>query len=300
MMEEKFDTEFKRKVKGINPEIPDVVSMRISDTLASLPDKRSWRKFGYLSTVAALFLVCFVGIRYIYPMGLSKKEAPNTASDMAMAAKEGAGEQDNNAKANMFTTEAATDSNSDTMNKADENTTGDSTKPMLKSSPAAQSAVPEANSYGVSADLGGLAVTAGLNTGTTAEDKGIQLILKTAIYDGKEIRVEFDKSSTSGEVITARATKENTTTTNSNSNSLVKSAGVNVAKQYEVRVVVNDIPLKCSINVIETPIGENQYSGTMIIVPDSGLPDDFNMILNFDKIGEISGQWLLTTKVLKQ
>jgi hypothetical protein len=138
------------------------------------------------------------------------------------------------------------------------------------------------------------------NDGKTADDQGIQLMLKTAVYDGKEIRIEFDKSSTRSMVFGASAKQENDTTSNVKPDSILKSAQINVVDNYDVRVVVDNIPLKCSINVLETSQGENQYSGTIIIVPDSGLPEKFDMILNFDKIDDLSGQWLLTTPVSKQ
>lgn len=307
MMEEKFDTEFKRKVKGINPEIPDVVRMRISDTLSALPEKRIFWKSGYLSAVAALFLVCFVGIRYIYPMQLAKNSALESAKDSTMTAADTLKNENDQGRTSYkmeagIAEDKTADNNTDE-NKTIENNTGNSTNEMLK---AAQGA----KAFGASGALTGTApatisgegntdlVLTGTN-GKTSTDQGIQLILKTAIYDGKEIRIEFDKISTRAKVFTTSTEQENDTTSNVKPDSVLKSVQANVVKNYDVRIVVDNIPLKCSINVLETSQGENQYSGTMIIVPDSSLPEKFNMILSFDKIEEITGQWLLTTQVSK-
>lgn len=292
-MEEKFDTEFKRKVKGINPEIPDVVRMRISDTLASLPEKRNWRKSGYLSAVAALFLVCFVGIRYIYPMQLSKDAAPESARNSKIAAADSTENQ--SVQENNFTME---DNTAD--DKALEGNTGGTPSVSLKVSVAPSANGSITATVGTTSDTSNTEISLTGNDGKTAADQGIQLILKTAIYDGKEIRIEFDKSLANKKVATAGVKQVYGTTTSNSSNDVLRSAQVNVLENYDVRIVVNNIPLKCSINVIETAQGENQYSGTMIIVPDSGLPENLDIILNFDKIGDVSGQWLLTTQVSKQ
>lgn len=296
-MEEKFDEEFKRKVKGINPEIPDVVKLRINDTLASLPIKRSWRKLGYLSAVAALFLVCFVGIKYIYPLQSAKNAAPQSAANFTAAADSAAKE-----KSDMGIKNSPME-NSEDNNKSADNNTGSSPNTSLKTFGSSQSERASSPSKGtiagIAPDTSKVEFSLNGNDGKTAADQGIQLILKTAIYDGKEIRIEFDKNSASSKTFADSTAKDKDTTSNIAADITAKSLMVNAAAQYDVRIVVNDIPLKCSINVIETPKGENQYSGTMIIIPDSGLPENFDMILDFDKIGEVSGQWLLTAHVSK-
>lgn len=299
-MEDKFDTEFKRKVKSINPEIPDVVRMRISDTLSSLPERKSWRRYGYLSAVAALFLVCIVGIKYIFPMNLNKKEAAMDSPAPKVAAMESGLNQDEASRANLFAmNENTVDSNNvdkkeeskNSRNLPDIKFKADQSSETTKSGNASQDSNYGGKSLGVK-------ITSGAGDGSTSDDKGIQLILKTAIYDGKEIRVEFDKSNSNLRSSTPKVATENNIAASSEKSLAI--AGGNVAKQYEMRVSINGIPLKCSINVIETSMGENQYSGTMIIVPDSSLPENFDMVLNLDKIGEVSGQWLLTTHVEKQ
>ena len=303
MMEEKFDVEFKRKVKGINPEIPDVVKMRINDTLASLPEKRILWKSGYLSVVAALFLVCFVGIRYIFPMQLAKNSTPESAQNSTMAAADSLQNQNDKEKT-IYPIESNIYEDKTAENNKQENNTNNSANAALRLSPETQSArssdVPVGAAPKVASDTTNMEISLTGVDGKTAADQGIQLILKTAIYDGKEIRIEFDKNSTRSIAAAADVKQKYGATTNAKPDTVLKSAQVNVAENYDVRVVVDNIPLKCSINVLETSQGENKYSGTMIIVPDSGLPEKFDMILNFDKVDELSGQWLLTTQVSKQ
>lgn len=299
-MEEKFDAEFKKKVKGINPEVPDIVKLRINDTLASLSAKRSWRKYGYLSAAAALFLICLVGIRYIYPMKLTGEKNSSAAGSMAIVANDASGEKNKEAVISGYSAGDKNEVKKDAYDQVGGNTAVNTEKSTPKSTTSKPTGTVEPR-CGIAANSGDMKITTTPKDGDTAEDKGIQLVLKTAKYDGKEIRVEFDKSSSSSNKATAaKQVQENTITANSAPKRLMQSAGIDVAKQYDIRVVVNGIPLKCSINVIETPQGENKYSSTMIIVPDSGLPENFDMILNFDKIGEVSGQWLLSAHVLKQ
>lgn len=301
-MEEKFDAEFKRKVKDINPEIPDIVKSRINDTLASLPSKRSWRKYGYLSAVAALLIACFIGIRYIYPMGLKKTAKNESAQNLTVS-----GVQDAD-KAIEYTAQDSAKSDKTAQESTDsspvENNTNGTLSASLKTAPITQPEVTGDATYGVRAGTASNEskdeTASSDNDGKTADDQGIKLTLKTAVYDGKEIRIEFDKTSENIRTFSASGVQEKTTAPSVNVDTSVKNTQVNVAVQYDARIVVNDIPLKCSINVIETPQGENQYSGTMIIIPASGLPEDFDMILNLNKIGEISGQWLLKAHVKKQ
>lgn len=298
MMEEKFDTEFRKKVKGINPEIPDVVRMRINDTLAALPDKRSFRRYSYLGAVAALFFVCFIGIRHMGSLGLKKSDSLNPAKDMAITASESNLEQDSNKESAMIAMDNKSEEPGGADTSADEGEANNSKDAKLKSGFTVQPTDPGYGSYGVTANE---ALLAGLvPDGSSAEDVGVRLMLKSANYDGKEIRVEFERSAAVNETTAARSAPQNGTTVNSNSGGLVKTAGIDVAKQYEVRIMVNDIPLKCSVNVIETRNGDNQYSATMIIIPESSLPENFSMVLNFDKIGEAAGQWLLKTEIKKQ
>lgn len=298
MMEEKFDTEFKRKVKGINPEIPDVVRIRINDTLSALPDKKSFRRYSYLGAVAALFFVCFIGIRHIGSLGLKNSESPSAAKDMAISASQGARDQDGNKESAMFTM----DTKAEGAGGADTGTAGNAANSLdesaLKVGITAKSAAPNLEGYGVTANNGQGAVET--QDGSSAEDVGVKLMLKTANYDGKEIRVEFERSTAGNSTVVAKAVPQNSATVNSNTAGLVKTAGIDVARQYEVRVMVNDIPLKCSVNVIETQNKDNQYSATMIIIPESSLPENFRMILNFDKIGDAVGQWFLKAEVKKQ
>lgn len=302
-MEEKFDAEFKKKVKGINPEIPNVVRIRISDTLASLPEKKVFWKSGYLSAVAALFLVCFVGIRYIFPMELAKDSAPESAQNSTMAAAGELGDQNKQGETNS-TMNAKTAEDKTFENDTSKGNTSNSANAMLKSAQTVQSAgssdASTGTAPGITSDTSNMEISLTGNDGKTAADQGIQLILKTAIYDGKEIRIEFDKNSIKNIATAAGVKQEYSAATSVKPDSMLKNTQVNAVANYDVRVVVDNIPLKCSINVLETPQGENQYSGTIIIVPDSGLPEKFDMILNFDKIGEITGQWLLTTQVSKQ
>lgn len=298
MMEEKFDTEFKRKVKGINPEIPDVVKMRINDTLAALPGKKSLRRYSYLGAVAALFLVCFIGIRHMDSLGLKKSEAPNAPKDMAIIATEGAGEQDGNKESAMIAMDNKSGESGDAVTEKADRAPNSSDEPKLKSGFTVQPAGPDVTSYGGTANKAQL--TGQAPDGSSAEDVGVKLMLRSANYDGKEIRVELERSTSGNEAAVAKSAPKNGTTENSNTVGLVRTSGIDVAKQYEVRIMVNDIPLKCSINVIEAKNKNNQYSTTMIIVPESSLPENFNMVLNFDKIGEASGQWLLKTEVKKQ
>lgn len=298
-MEEKFDEEFKKKVKGINPEIPDVVKLRINDTLASLPVKRNWRKLGYLSAVAAAFIVCFIGVRYMYPMKSAKNTAQESPQNFTAAAGPEADKQKDQ-RMGISAIEGNADSNE--RNEAAAENAGNSPTTAIKAPDPSQLPKVGAAKEGAGAAVDTAKVEASLTSidGKTAADQGIQLVLKTAIYDGKEIRIEFDKTSEGNTTSTASGVQAKDATSDIKLGSTVKYAGVNVAAQYDIRIVVNDIPLKCSVNVIETPNGENQYSGTMIIIPDSGLPENFDMKLSIDKIGEISGQWLLKTSVLKK
>lgn len=296
-MEDKFDTEFKRKVKSINPEIPDVVRMRINDTLSSLPERKSWRRYGYLSAVAALFLVCIVGIKYIFPMNLNKKEAAMDSPAPKMAAMDSSLNQNEASGANLFAMDENTKDGTNADKEKTDKVVGDLPNASLKIVPSSGTIKSTTPNYEGKSNLD-VKFTSKAGDGSTADDKGIQLILKTAIYDGKEIRVEFDKSNSNLKSSKPKAAKENNIAASSEKSMAL--VGDNIAKQYEVRVSINGIPLKCSINVIETSMGENQYSGTMIIVPDSSLPENFSMVLNLDKIGEVSGQWLLTTHVEKQ
>lgn len=316
-MEEKFDEEFRKKVRGINPEIPDVIRMRIDDTLASLPVKRNFWRSRYIGA-AALFLICYIGIRYIYPMQSARRLHPESTQNSKMAVADASGDEENQRKAD-YTKDAKTsedktveknatgnnnvENRNTTGNKNTESNTNNTTYGTLKTDPATQSA----GSSGTSAGTASKAIvdTAGMkmsltSSGKSAEDQGIQLTLKTATYDGKEIRIEFDKTSAGGNTLADSSAQKNYTTSASKSESMLKSAQVNVGENYEVRVVIDNIPLKCSINILESSQGENQCSGTMIIIPDSELPEKFNMVLSFDKIDDLSGQWLLTTQVSKQ
>lgn len=298
MMEEKFDTEFKRKVKGINPEIPDVVRMRINDTLAALPDKKSFRRYSYLGAVAALFLVCFIGIRHMDSLGLKKSDSINAAQDMPIKASEGAAVQDSSKESAMIAMDNNSEESGDAASGKADRAENSSEDTKLKSGFTVQPVGPDITSYGITANKAQL--TGGALDGSSAEDVGVRLMLKSANYDGKEIRVEFDRSTSGNEAAIAKSAPQNGTTVNPNTLGLARTSGIDVAKQYEVRVTVNDIPLKCSINVIETQNENNQYSATMIIIPESSLPENFNMKLSFDKIGEAAGQWLLKTEVKKQ
>ena len=294
MMEEKFDTEFKRKVKGINPEIPDVVRMRINDTLSALPERKNHRRYSYLGAVAALFFVCFIGIRHMGTLGLKKIESPGAAKDMAISAIE----QDSNKESAMIAMGGKPEGSEDTGAEAADRKADDLEDSKIKAGFTVKSSATDEASYGMTANNTQLTMEA--QDGSSAEDVGVKLLLRAANYDGKEIRVEFERATAAIDAAAAKTGPSNSTTENSNAPGLVKTSGIEVAKQYEVRVMVNDIPLKCSINVIETQDAANQYSATMIIIPESSLPENFSMILNFDKIGEAAGQWLLKTEVKKQ
>lgn len=294
-MEEKFDEEFKKKVKQIDSEVPDVVKSRINDTLASLPAKRNYKKLGYLSAVAALFLVCFVGIKYMLPTSLKKNSASQEIQRFTAQAEDSA-DNENDQQLNASAVE------NDSEDSQEANTSDNSTKVSLKanlSNKPADSVTKSEESVAAPDETARAAVDTtkvemslkSIQEQQTVEDQGIELILKTALYDGNEIRVEFDKVLTGSSPSVYGTEQANEETSDSKSDE---------TENYTVRITVNSIPLKCSINIIETPSEENHKSGTMIIIPESGLPDNFDITLNFDKIGEVSGKWLLTTHVTKQ
>jgi hypothetical protein len=143
-----------------------------------------------------------------------------------------------------------------------------------------------------------------LTEGTFSTNAGIELILKTVTYDGKEIKIEFNRNiiletstsasegsnTTSAEESNAGATTSSTETTN-------LEAEASIVEDYDIKVLANDIPLKCSLYVVEKKISETQYSGAITIVPDSQLPADIKLKLIFEKVRGQIGQWMLFTEI---
>lgn len=308
MMNDKFDTEFKRKVKGIIPEVPDVVSLRIDTTLASLPSaRRNWRRAGFSSAAAALFLICFIGIRYLYPP--AKKDAPIAltkglpvqenitdkkdygiqAADQAQGQEAGKTAAPKVGVAAQLTVKntAADTATSKTTKTAKADTSRNNTVTTASNSNSAQKSAAVAENQGFAA----------LAPGNKAENQGIQLIMKSVVYDGKVIRIGFDRIAQKTE-----AAGNNKTTAGTSGENVTKASTASITpftEDYSVKVIVDGIPLKCTINTEGSLQSENQYSGNIIITPDGELPQEFNISINIDKIGDVPGAWEINSHVVK-
>lgn len=338
-MEEKFDTEFKKKAKCINPDIPDVVRYRISDTLVSLPEAKRFNGWKYLSGIAAILIVSFLGVKfstdYLNQNKSSQKfstMAYETAKNTGNPVLEGAKVIDNSAidgnKEALADEVKAKEAQTNQMVAAVPNggsnarTTNDSNanapKAMLKgvitvptttaqdttnntvvtnNDKEAKDIAPDSNSI--------MSLTAPqLAEGAFSTNSGIELILKTVTYDGKEIKVEFDRNiilqtstSVSEGSYTTSSEGSNTGNATSSTETTNLEAEASIVEGYDIKVLANDIPLKCSLYVLEKKISETQYSGTIIIIPDSQLPKDIKLKLIFEKVRGQIGQWMLFTEI---
>lgn len=292
MMSEKFDTEFKRKVKGIVPEVPNVVSFRIDETLASLPSKRNWRRIGFSSAAAALFLVCFIGVKYMYPS--MKKEAPIALTE-GIAAKQDVADKKEN-----YGDQAAANSASQQKTTAQltamdngNNTTVTAKAVAPKSTERAAVADNTSAVQNTNPVVGNQSFTATVD-GRLADNQGIQIVIKSAVYDGKAIHIEFDRIAQS---TSAAGNNLPVTTTSSESTKALREETPEV---YSINAKVDGIPLRCTINTEEILQGENMYSGSILITPDGELPPEFDILLNIDKIGDTVGTWELAFHVVKK
>jgi hypothetical protein len=291
MMSEKFDTEFKRKVKGIVPEVPNVVSFRIDETLASLPSKRNWRRIGFSSAAAALFLVCFIGVRSLYPS--MKKEAP-IASTEGITAKQDAADKKENYGDQAVANSASPQETSAQLTAMDIGNNTTVTAKAVASKSTERAAADNTNAVqNTNPVVGNQNFTATVD-GRLADNQGIQLVIKSAVYDGKAIHIEFDRIAQN---TSAAGNNPSVTTTSSDSTRALKAAA---PEGYSINAKVDGIPLRCIINTEEILQGENMYSGSILITPDGELPPEFDILLNIDKIGDTVGNWELAFHVVKE
>jgi hypothetical protein len=120
--------------------------------------------------------------------------------------------------------------------------------------------------------------------------------MKSVVYDGKAIRIEFDRIAQKAEV----AGDNQTTATSGENTTKASTASLPpYAEDYSVKVIVDGIPLKCTINTEGALQDGIRYSGNIIITPDGELPQEFNLLLNIDKIGDVTGTWELLAHVIK-